>query len=375
MLKKLLYTIMFAISLIALVLMLFTPIYKFNDEKISKNNTEMLALLQEPTLAAYRNKAALSKLSDESQDEYKRNYKIYNDLALAIIEEDPDKYYDAKKYAILNEIYVVQIGGEAPLEPLSTDAELDLVEKTLKDLLGENEFESERLIETYNQLNNDKAEIYDKVKESTGLKTNEEVENFLTNNAINWIADEFLLAYFGYDYELIELSTADFRKKGIYLRHIVNAWKNAWVINKSVWNQETYQSLGLIDRVKSVTSDVNFYNPLPLIGLSTILLCIIIGLIGLVFKGLQGIRGVKYPHAFINSIFNGAVTLGLLMLSSFITTDYYLSYHITEYSRLLNLLMFGNFGLVIYGSLLAFASGVAVSVLGRFFRWGRKKED
>lgn len=375
MLKKLLYTIMFAISLIALVLMLFTPIYKFNDEKISKNNTEMLALLQEPTLAAYRNKAALSKLSDESQDEYKRNYKIYNDLALAIIEEDPDKYYDAKKYAILNEIYVVQIGGEAPLEPLSTDAELDLVEKTLKDLLGENEFESERLIETYNQLNNDKADIYDKVKESTGLKTNEEVENFLTNNAINWIADEFLLAYFGYDYELIELSTADFRKKGIYLRHIVNAWKNAWVINKSVWNQEAYQSLGLIDRVKSVTSDVNFYNPLPLIGLSTILLCIIIGLIGLVFKGLQGIRGVRYPHAFINSIFNGGVTLGLLMLSSFITTDYYLSYHITEYSRLLNLLMFGNFGLVIYGSLLAFASGVAVSVLGRFFRWGRKKED
>lgn len=375
MLKKLLYTIMFAISLIALVLMLFTPIYKFNDEKISKNNTEMLALLQEPTLAAYRSKAALSKLSDESQDEYKRNYKIYNDLALAIIEEDPDKYYDAKKYAILNEIYVVQIGGEAPLEPLSTDAELDLVEKTLKDLLGENEFESERLIETYNQLNKDKTEIYDKVKESTGLKTNEEVENFLTNNAINWIVDEFLLAYFGYDYELIELSTADFRKKGIYLRHIVNAWKNAWVINKSVWNQEAYQSLGLIDRVKNVTSDVNFYNPLPLIGLSTILLCIIIGLIGLVFKGLQGIRGVKYPHAFINSIFNGAVTLGLLMLSSFITTDYYLSYHITEYSRLLNLLMFGNFGLVIYGSLLAFASGVAVSVLGRFFRWGRKKED
>ena len=144
MLKKLLYTIMFSISLIVLVLMLFTPIYKFNDEKISKNNTEMLALLQEPTLAAYRSKAALSKLSDESQEEYKRNYKIYNNLALAIIEEDPDKYYDAKKYAILNEIYVVQIGGEAPLEPLSTDAELDLVEKTLKDLLGESEIESER---------------------------------------------------------------------------------------------------------------------------------------------------------------------------------------------------------------------------------------
>ena len=39
MVKKLLYTIMFTISTLALVLMLFAPIYKFNDEK------EFLALV------------------------------------------------------------------------------------------------------------------------------------------------------------------------------------------------------------------------------------------------------------------------------------------------------------------------------------------
>ena len=131
----------------------------------------------------------------------------------------------------------------------------------------------------------------------------------------------------------------------------------------------------VIDRVKSVTSNPNFYNPLPLIGFSVILIAIIVGLVGLMFKGLQGTRGIKYPHAFINSIVNGAITLGLLMLSSFITTDYYLSYHVTEYSRFLNLLKFGGFSIVIYVSLLAFVCGVAVSFLGRFCRWGKKKES
>ena len=220
MLKKLLYTIMFAISTLALVLMLFAPIYKFNDDKIKQNNIEMIALLQEPYLAAYRNKADLNKLSNESKEEYKRNYKIYCEIALAIIEEDPEKYYDVNNYKVLNELYIAQIGGEAPLEPLSTHEEIALIEKTLKDLLGANEFESERLIETYNQLNSDKASIYKKVKESTGLKTNDEVDEYLTNNAVNWIADEFLLAYFGFDYELIELVTKDFREKGIYFRHV-----------------------------------------------------------------------------------------------------------------------------------------------------------
>lgn len=375
MLKKILYTILFLVTCLSLLLMIFTPIYKFNTELITQNNIEMIALIHEPYLAAYRNKADLNKLSAESQEDYKRNFKIYTELALSIIEEDPEKYYSVKKYEVLNEIYIVQIGGEAPLNPLSTEAELSLVEKTLKDLLGESEFESERLIEIYSQLEEDKASIYKKVKESTGLKTNEAVDDYLITNAVNWVADELLLAYFGYDYELIELTNKDLMNKGLYLRHFINALKNAWIINKGVWSQEAYQSLGLIDRIKSVTSDSNFYNPLPLLGISLFLIVIIVGLVLLIFKGLQGIRGVKYPHAFISSGVNGAVIVLLLMLSSFITADFYLSYHITEYSRLLNLLMFGKFALPIYLSLLSFAVGIGVSVLGRFCRWGKRKQD
>ncbi|MBE6130906.1 MAG: hypothetical protein E7183_04220 [Erysipelotrichaceae bacterium] len=375
MIKKFLYTMMFVVSTIALIMILFTPIYKFNDEKISKNNTEMIAQIIDPTLANYRNRANFNELSKESKEEYKKNFKKLNEFALAIIEEDTDKFYEANKYEVLNKIYEVQLGTTGPLTPQSTEEEMAIVEKTLIDLLGANEFESERLIEIYGELSTYKSDIYDRVKFSTGLKTNEEVDEYLIHNAINWVADEFLLAYFGYDYELIELTSTDFREKGIYLRHIFNAWKNAWTIDKAIWQSETYSSLGFIDRFKGVKNDVNFYNPIPLLCLSIVFIVIIIGLIGLMFKGLQGARGVKYPHAFINSIVNGAITFGLLILSSFISTDYYLSYHFTEYSRLLNLLKYGNFSFAVVVSLLAFLCGVAVSFLGRFCRWGKKKED
>lgn len=373
MIKKFLYLMMFLISTIALVLILFTPIYKFDEEKISKNNTEMIATIIDPTLAIYRNKADFNKMDKASKEEFKKNYKTYNEFALSIIEEDPEKFYEANKYEVLNKIYENKLENTGPLNAQSTKEEIDIVEKMLIDSLGANVFESEKLIEVYSELSSYKHEIYDIVKNSTGLKTNEEVDKYLVNNAINWVVDEFLLAYFGYDYELIELSNKDFREKGIYLRHIFTAWKNAWTIDRAVWKSESYANLKLISRIKAVTNDTNFYNPIPLFFLSVVLGVIVAGLIGLMFKGLQGVRGIRYPHAFINSIGNGAITFGLLIVSSFITTKYYLSYHFTEYSRLLNLLRFGSFTFTIVVCLLAFAIGIAVSFLGRFCRWGKRE--
>lgn len=375
MLKKLLYTILFFVSTIALVLMFLTPIYKFDDEKISQNNTEMIATIIDPTLAIYRNKADFSKMDKDSQEEYKKNFKIYNEFALAIIEEDTEKFYEVNKYEVLNKIYEVQIGGTGPLNASSTNEEMAIVEKMLIDSLGANEFESEKLIEVYSQLSSYKSQIYKVVKESTGLSSNDEVDEYLTNNAIQWVADEFLLAYFGHDYELMKLTTADFRTKGVYLKHFVSAWKNAWTIDKAVWQQETYKDLGLIDKVKAVTKDQNFYNPFPLFCISIVLFVIVGGLIGLIFKGLQGARGIKYPHAFINSIGNGVITFGLIVFNTLISTDYYLSYHYTEYSRILNFFRYGNFTFTVYVALLAFLCGVVVSFLGRFCRWGKRKED
>ena len=75
MLKKLLYTVMFLVSAIALVLMFITPIYKFDEDKINQNNTEMIATIIDPTLAIYRNKADFSKMDkDSDMEEIKWNF-------------------------------------------------------------------------------------------------------------------------------------------------------------------------------------------------------------------------------------------------------------------------------------------------------------
>ena len=161
---------------------------------------------------------------------------------------------------------------------------------------------------------------------------------------------------------------------GIYLSDFVTAWKCAWKIDASIWNQKGLEGLGFIDRVKATVNDPAFYNPFPLFCLSLGILITIISLIILIFKGLQGARGIKYPHAFISSIGNGAIVFAVLAFNYIISMDYYLTYHYIEYSRVLNMYRFGSFSAPLIVSLLAFALGVVVSVLGRLCRWGKPKE-
>jgi hypothetical protein len=105
-----------------------------------------------------------------------------------------------------------------------------------------------------------------------------------------------------------------------------------------------------------------------------LLFIVVVGLFNLVYKGIQGIKGIKYPHSFIMSITNASICIFVLMFSTFITLDTYLSYHITEYSRLLNILKFGNFKVPLYFVLFTFVVGIAVSVVGRLCRWRKKPE-
>jgi hypothetical protein len=227
MIKKLLYTIMFILSILSIILLLFTPIYKFDDDKVAKYNTEIYATILDPTLTIYREKVDLNKMDDASKDEYLKNYKLLNEFALAIIEEDEEKFYNANRYEVLNAIYKDAIGAEGPLDPTSSNEKMDTVESTLIDLLGVSAFESELIIEVQKEIRYYKKSIYDLVKESANLKTDKEVENFLINSAIQHIGDEFLLLFFGYDYELIDMTVEELREKGIYFRHLITANKNA----------------------------------------------------------------------------------------------------------------------------------------------------
>ena len=87
-------------------------------------------------------------------------------------------------------------------------------------------------------------------------------------------------------------------------------------------------------------------------------------------------RGIKYPHAFISSIINGSFCLALLIGPAFIPNNYFLKYHFTEFTRLLEMIRFGNFSTAIVIALFVYMIALGISVFGRFFRWGkRKKQD
>ncbi|MBR2139228.1 MAG: hypothetical protein IJ966_08070 [Bacilli bacterium] len=375
MIKKVLYTCMFVLSALSLILLLFTPIYKFNDEKIEKFNTELLATIYDPTLTIYREKEDLNKMDSASKEEYIKNYKILNEFALAITEEDEEKFYLANRYEVLNALYKNAFNANGPLDVTSSQEKMDTIESTLIDFWGVSVFESELIIEVQKEIEQYHNALYDLVKSSTNLKTNEEVDNFLINSAIQHVGDEFLLLFFGYDNELIDITTKELREDGLYFRHLITANKNAWKINKSVWRQSEYKDLALFEKISYVTKDSNFYNPIPLLCVTILLLILAAGLVGLIFKGIQGIQGRRYPHAFINSIMNSVICLFVLIFGACISLDTYLSYHITEYSRLLNLLKFGKFTFPLYLVLLTFLSAVAISVVGRLCRWRRKVED
>ena len=249
MIKKVLYTCMFVLSALSLILLLFTPIYKFNDEKIEKFNTELLATIYDPTLTIYREKEDLNKMDSASKEEYIKNYKILNEFALAITEEDEEKFYLANRYEVLNALYKNAFNANGPLDVTSSQEKMDTIESTLIDFWGVSVFESELIIEVQKEIEQYHNALYDLVKSSTNLKTNEEVDNFLINSAIQHVGDEFLLLFFGYDNELIDITTKELREDGLYFRHLITANKNAWKINKSVWRQSEYKDLALFEKI------------------------------------------------------------------------------------------------------------------------------
>lgn len=366
---------MFIVGIISVLAVITMPIYKFDAELVKQHNTELFAQIMEPTfLPAYRNNLTNSGLSKESQEEYKTNYYIYNNLAYSIINNDSERFYEYNDYEVLNAIYKAVTGVEGTLTHTSTDEEVKLIEKVLTDLKGEEEFKTLKEAEIEKELNYYKGQIYQRVKDSNEEITSiDQVEPFLTSAAISHVCDELFLLYLGCDQELINMTLEDVSKDGIYLKHLLTSFSNALEVDKAVWNKYSNQDLTFINKCKSVVADDEFYNPLPLIGLGIVILIIFIHSIILIFNGIKGIKGRKYPHTFIKSIVVGAICLALLMLHNYLPLDYFLKYHYTEYSRLLSLFFYGNFDAAIIIVLLANVITIGISIIGRFCSWKRKK--
>lgn len=375
--KKLFYLTMFLSAIIGICFMIFTPIYKFDEEKISKNNTETVAMLLDESsyLYYYRDNSDQVELTKEALDEYKKNYYLYNQKAYAILTKNIDIFYEVNAYEVLNKLYKDKLAKEGPLDINSTTEEVKLLEKTLIDLLGEADFNTLKEAEINKEITKYNDLIIKTVKESMEFNTLKEAEDFLIKNAKQIICDEFLVLFVGYDEFLIDESIEEITTKGIKLKHLFNSISNAFKIDKAVWQKEKYHELKFFKKVKAVINDHNFYNPIPLLILFAIIVEIFIGLILLILKGLKGMRGIRYPHAFISSIINGSFCLALLIGPAFIPNNYFLKYHFTEFTRLLEMIRFGNFSTAIVIALFVYMIALGISVFGRFFRWGKRKKQ
>ena len=73
-----------------------------------------------------------------------KEFKTSCELALAVIEQDSEKLYDANKYQVLNTIYKNLTGVEGSLTAESTEEGISTVEKTLTDIYGEDTFTQEK---------------------------------------------------------------------------------------------------------------------------------------------------------------------------------------------------------------------------------------
>lgn len=379
--KKSLYLLMFILGFVGLICILFTPMYKFNDEKINKNNTEILAMWIETDaswLADYRDDSEYNKLSDEMKKEYDATFYRYNKFAYAIWNNDRKMFYDVNSYEVINEIYLKNQGKGCFEEDengnliLPKIEEIMLAERILINQLGSDKFNELKEAEITKEMDYYKKTLVKAMKSNMDLKTQEEVEAYLIKEGKFRICDEFLVLFVGYDQYLIDTSIEESSEKGIYFKQIFTSWSNAFAVDKAVFEKADYKDLSFFDKCKAVVNDINFYNPLPLLLLTIVTGYIFISMIIIIFKGLQGIRGVKYPHVFINSIINIVLCFLLLLLPSLISDRYHMNFHHTEYARLLNMLKFGSFSDSIIISLIIFHITLGISIFGRFFKWGNK---
>lgn len=375
--KKILYLLLLIVALISTITIVTTPIYKFDVEQVKKYNSELVAQIMEPTfLPSYRNNLKNSGLSNDSQEEYKHNYYIYNNLAYAIINSDAERFYQFNDYEVLNAIYKTVTGKDGTLTNTSTDEEVKLIEKVLVDLKGEEEINELKTKEIEKELVYYKEQIYQRVKDSNDDITSiDQVEDYITDAAISHVLDELFLLYLGYDQDLIDMTLADVKKDGIYLKNILTTFSNAFTVDKAVWNKYSSQDISFVNKLKSTVADDEFYNPFPILLLGLIIFIVFLHSVILIFSGIKGLRGRKYPHTFIKSIIVGLLCLGLLVLKNYISLDYFLKYHSTEYSRLISLFFFGNFDVAVIIALGANVVTVGISILGRLCRWKKKKTE
>ena len=383
--KKILYLVLTIVSIMGIVLSFFMPIFKFNDDKISKNDEQYIALMtsnEYRTLALDVNYNQLEKDGKTKANEYiSETLTKYHSL----INADKIGYYDKYAYKILNMIYQEKHPGSSPLNEESSADAVKSIEIVIIDDIGESAFKDKKDTYVDQEINKDIEKMYKDFLISLGFDTSTMSSDEIISNGKEYaiigtkglILDDLFLISIDlpdYDEELINEIIKDTTTKGMMLTQLFNTFKYGYQIDKAVFNKEEYKDLSFFKKLGAVRNDDNYYNPLPIILYSLVFLVIIINLLILFFNGLKGIKGKKRPKTFFKSTVMSILTIGLLLSSTLIPEKIYMSHHSENMTRLLDLLRCTDFTLLLYIYIGIFLYSLVLGIISIFFKFGKIKD-
>ena len=383
--KKILYLVLTIVSIMGIVLSFFMPIFKFNDDKISKNDEQYIALMtsnEYRTLALDVNYNQLEKDGKTKANEYiSETLTKYHSL----INADKNGYYDKYAYKILNMIYQEKHPGSSPLNEESSADAVKSIEIVIIDDIGESAFKDKKDTYVDQEINKDIEKMYKDFLISLGFDTSTMSSDEIISNGKEYaiigtkglILDDLFLISIDlpdYDEELINEIIKDTTTKGMMLTQLFNTFKYGYQIDKAVFNKEEYKDLSFFKKLGAVRNDDNYYNPLPIILYSLVFLVIIINLLILFFNGLKGIKGKKRPKTFFKSTVMSILTIGLLLSSTLIPEKIYMSHHSENMTRLLDLLRCTDFTLLLYIYIGIFLYSLVLGIISIFFKFGKIKD-
>ncbi len=381
--RKFLYSLMLICGIIGILSLLYFPIFKFNDEKIKTNYDEYALLTTDNNYYTLKQDALFNQMDKDKQKEARTYAKLSLTEMHAIITADKTTLYNIYDYQVLNTIYLERHPSATPkLNKDSSKDAKDLMESIIIEDMGKDNFLEKKELHLSSTLNSLEKKLYCDILDANSVNydsaTDEEIKNAAISIAVreskDMILDDLFLQYTGVDSVSRSEIAEDIDKNGFKALSLIDTYKKVILIDKAVWNQEEYKDLSFFKKIKAVQQNPNFYNPLPLLIISLGLLFLLLTSIRYIFKGLKGIRGRKYPRAFISSLLMAALSLLIILMSVLIKDSFYLRYHSSAFTRLYDLIRMADFGLLFYIYAIIFIYGTFVSIIGRFFKYGKKLE-
>lgn len=419
--KKILYFIMFILGIVGIIALWFTPFYHFNKDKALLNNPVYIYLvdvaikedstlfIEETDIHTYElaNEQGFLLSSKEEQAMFKDQYLRQMKSFMALMNENEDEYYIYNMYEVLNNVKnsiqfefemlsvdtqdiekaemllssYKELSEKEDLTFNSSEEEVNNLDKLLKPYITILKLVSPNTLSYEQRIENEKATLLNTRRQAiiNYLSNDGDIETaknvcleVTTGDIVGTLFLGLQEEYYGSDFYVSKINK--YKEKGIGFTLLLTTWEKAIDIYKAYFNDPNNESKTKVEKIKEAF--LVKYNIFPLLIISIVLLIFALCNIKLIFGGLKGIRGKKYPHTFITCLIGLAITIVLVFSNSIIDNSFFISYsYAPEMLKLKQMFLVGNFDAATIYCLCIFAACLFISVIGRFFSWKKKKRN